>query len=134
MRYKIYLYKIYLRLDVLMMSILDKQNLNAEEKKKKLEVIKILGEFLRKPNSKTRDVVPTWDRERDDNAFSWLGWTVVNGTAEDVAALISSKQPFDPLLGMINRTRLLSMNIKLSYGGVMRKNGQMKKVKSTMKK
>ena len=117
-----------------MMSILDKENLNPEQKEKKLEVIKILGEFLRKPNSKTRDVVPTWDRERDDNAFSWLGWTVVNGTAEDVAALISSKQPFDPLLGMINRTRLLPMNIKLSYGGVMRKNGQMKKVKSTMKK
>ena len=67
------------------------------------EVIKILGEFLRKPNMFTnsgRDVVPTWDRERDDNAFSWLGWTVVNGTAEDVAALISSRQPFDPLLGI----------------------------------
>ena len=126
------LYKIYLRLDVLMMSILNKQNLNKKQKENKLEVIKILGEFLRKPNN--GEVVPTWDRERDDNAFSWLGWTVVNGTAEDVAALISSKQPFDPLLGMINRTRLLPMNIKLSYGGVMRKNGQMKKVKSTMKK
>ena len=94
------LYKIYLRLDVLMMSILNKQNLNKKQKENKLEVIKILGEFLRKPNSQTGVVVPTWDRERDDNAFSWLGWTVVNGTAEDVAALISSKQPFDPLLGM----------------------------------
>ena len=92
----------YFRLDVLMMLILDKENLNDEQKKNKLEVIKILGEFLRKPNMFTnsgRDVVPTWDRERDDNAFSWLGWTVVNGTAEDVAALIESRQPFDPLLG-----------------------------------
>ena len=96
--------KMNCRLDVLMMSILDKENLNDEQKKNKLEVIKILGEFLRKPNmfvNSGRDVVPTWDRERDDNAFSWLGWTVVNGTAEDVAALISSKQPFDPLLGKV---------------------------------
>jgi len=84
----------FLRLDVLMMSILDKENLDDKRKEKKLKVIEILGEFLRKPNS-----VPTWDRERDDNAFSWLGWTVVNGTAEDVAALIASRQPFDPLLG-----------------------------------
>ena len=86
----------YFRLDVLMMSILDKENLTGERKENKLKVIKILGEFLRKSESLT------WDRERDDNAFSWLGWTVVNGTAEDVAALISSKQPFDPLLGIID--------------------------------
>ena len=99
----------FLRLDVLMMSILDKENLTGERKEKKLKVIKILGEFLRKPtkiytNSEgLKEVfVPTWDRERDDNAFSWLGWTVVNGTADDVAALIESKQPFDPLLGMID--------------------------------
>ena len=84
----------FLRLDVLMMSILDKENLTGERKKNKLKVIEILGGFLRKSNC------PTWDRERDDNAFSWLGWTVVNGTAEDVAALIASKQPFDPLLGL----------------------------------
>ena len=78
-----------------MMSILDKENLDDQQKKNKLEVIKILGNSLKESNS------PTWDRERDDNAFSWLGWTVVNGTAEDVAALIESKQPFDPLLGKI---------------------------------
>ena len=94
-------YKLCSRLDVLMMSILDKQNLTGKEKENKLEVIKILGKHLRKPNSEGL-VVPTWDRERDDNAFSWLGWTVVNGTADDVAALIESKQPFDPLLGMID--------------------------------
>ena len=40
------------------------------------------------------------DRESDDNSLTWLGWTVVNGSAEDVAALISSRQPFDPLLGI----------------------------------
>ena len=91
-------HKLCSRLDVLMMSILDKQNLTGEQQKNKLEVIKILGEHLRKPNSEGL-IVPTWDRERDDNAFSWLGWTVVNGTAEDVAALIASTQPFDPLLG-----------------------------------
>ena len=79
-----------------MMSILDKENLTGERKQNKLKVIEILGGFLRKSNC------PTWDRERDDNAFSWLGWTVVNGTAEDVAALIASTQPFDPLLGKTN--------------------------------
>ena len=82
-----------------MMSILDKENLTEEQLTNKHKVIKILGEFLRKKNSDGL-VVPTWDREREDNAFSWLGWTVVNGTAEDVKALIESKQPFDPLLGM----------------------------------
>ena len=82
-----------------MMSILDKENLTDEAKENKLEVIKILGEFLRKPNNENLRI-PTWDREIDDNGFSWLGWTVVNGTADDVAALIESKQPFDPLLGM----------------------------------
>ena len=110
----------YFRLDVLMMSILDKENLTGERKENKLKVIKILGEFLRESNSPTvvpkieqpnmeqpnieqlKSNSPTWDRERDDNAFSWLGWTVVNGTAEDVAALISSRQPFDPLLGMVD--------------------------------
>merc|ERR1712180_558538 len=91
------------RLDVLMNSILDKEKLpeESDQKKKKLEVIKILGEFLRKPNSETKLTVPTWDREIDDNGFSWLGWTVVNGSADDVAALISSKQPYDPLLAIL---------------------------------
>ena len=92
------------RVDVLMLSILDKQQLTAKQLKKKHKVIKMLGEFLRKPNSEGL-VVPTWDREMDprdiDNGFSWLGWTVMNGTADDVAALIRSKQPYDPLLGKI---------------------------------
>ena len=103
-----------------MMAILDKQQLTGEQLKKKHEVIKILGEFLRKPNSEGL-VVPTWDREMtergegydsygksydkgfklNDNGFSWLGWTVINGTANDVAALVRSKQPFDPLLGKL---------------------------------
>ena len=82
-----------------MMSILDKEKLTGKELENKLEVIKILGQFLKKSNGKGLRV-PTWDREIDDNGFSWLGWTVVNGTAHDIAALIASKQPFDPLLGM----------------------------------
>ena len=84
------------------MAILDKEKLAPEQQKKKLEVIQILGEFLRKPNNE--GIVPTWDRERDDNAFSWLGWTVVNRSAEDVAALIKSRQPYDPLLGKSHTT------------------------------
>ena len=87
-----------------MMAILDKENLNKEQRDKKLEVIKILGEFLRTPNNEGL-IVPTWDREIDDNGFSWLGWTVVNGTAEDAAALIASRQPYDPLLGKFLSTR-----------------------------
>ena len=82
-----------------MMSILDKEELTGKQQENKLEVIKILGQFLKKSNSKGLSV-PTWDREIDDNGFSWLGWTVVNGTAHDIAALIKSKQPYDPLLGM----------------------------------
>ena len=87
-----------LRVDVLMMSILDKQQLTDEQLRKKHEVITILGIFLKLPNSDGL-IVPIWDRERDDNSYSWLGWTVMNGTAMDVAALIRSKQPYDPLLG-----------------------------------
>ena len=81
-----------------MMAILDKEKLTGQQQKNKLEVITILGKFLKNTGSNGLSV-PTWDRELDDNGFSWLGWTVVNGTAEDVAALIKSKQPFDPLLG-----------------------------------
>ena len=40
------------------------------------------------------------DRElENDNGFSRLGSTVMNGTADDVVALIRSKEPYDPLLG-----------------------------------
>ena len=81
-----------------MMSILDKEKLTGKQQENKLEVIQILGEFLKQSNSNGLRV-PTWDREIDDNGFSWLGWTVVNGTAHDIAALIKSKQPYDPLLG-----------------------------------
>ena len=91
-----------LRLDVLMMSILDKEQLDEEKKRKKHEVITILGQFLKRSNSNGLSVA-TWDREIDDNGFSWLGWTVVNGAAEDVAALIRSKQPYDPLLGKFSK-------------------------------
>ena len=94
-----------------MMSILDKEKLNGEQQENKLEVIKILGQFLKKSNSKGLSV-PTWDREIDDNGFSWLGWTVVNGTAHDIAALIKSKQPYDPLLGML----MAHKNFELYYG------------------
>ena len=80
------------------MSILDQNQLSESQKRNKLEVITILGKFLKQPNNEGLHV-PTWDREIDDNGFSWLGWTVVNGSAEDVAALIKSKQPYDPLLG-----------------------------------
>ena len=89
----------HLRMDVLMMSVLDKEKLTGEQQKKKLEVITILGKFLKKSNRGYS--VPTWDREIEDDGFSWLGWTVVNGTAADIAALIKSKQPYDPLLGWL---------------------------------
>ena len=82
-----------------MMSILDKEKLTGKQQENKLEVIKILGEFLKQSNSNGL-LVPTWDREIDDiNGISWLGWTVINGTAHDIAALIKSRQPYDPLLG-----------------------------------
>ena len=88
-----------------MMSILDKEQLDEEQQKNKLEVITILGKFLKRSNKDGLSVA-TWDREIDDNGFSWLGWTVVNGTADDVAALIRSKQPYDPLLGKSSTTYL----------------------------
>ena len=82
-----------------MMSILDEEKLTGKKQKNKLEVIQILGEFLKQSNSNGL-LVPTWDREIDDiNGISWLGWTVINGTAHDIAALIKSRQPYDPLLG-----------------------------------
>ena len=80
------------------MSILDKQKLTDEKQQNKLKVITILGRFLKEPNESGLSV-PTWDREIAGKCFSWLGWAVVNGTAHDVAALIESKQPYDPLLG-----------------------------------
>ena len=94
-------FKSLLRLDALMLSVLDKEKLTAKQQKNKLEVIRILGRFLKQSNAKGL-IVPTWDREIIGKGFSWLGWTVVNGTADDIAALIESKQPFDPLLGRLS--------------------------------
>ena len=80
-----------------MVSILDKENLTGEALENKLEVIRILGKFLRTDSNGA--CAPTWDREIGKDGFSWLGWTVMNGTAYDVTALIKSQQPYDPLLG-----------------------------------
>ena len=88
-----------------MMSILDKEKLSLQQKENKVEVIKILETFLKQSNSHGFGV-PTSDQEVD--ALSWLGWTVVNGTAHDVKNLINSKLPVDPLMGM-------SQTIQLRY-------------------
>ena len=76
-----------------MMSILDKKELSAKKKENKAEVIQILKTILKQSNSNGLDV-STLD------VSTWLGWTVVNGTAHDVKDLISSKLPPDPLMGM----------------------------------
>ena len=80
-----------------MMSILDKEKPSAEQKKNKVEVIKILKTLLKQSNSNGLND-STSHRELD--GLSWLGWTVANGTAHDVKDLISSKLPPDPLMGM----------------------------------
>ena len=79
------------------MSILDEQTLSLEQRENKFEVTKILETLLRQSNSEGLSV-PTSDQELD--GISWLGWTVVNGTAHDVKDLIRSKLPVDPLMGM----------------------------------
>ena len=78
-----------------MISILEKKELSTKQNENKAEVIKILETFLRQSNSNGLDVSTL-----DQDGFSWLGWTVVNGTAHDVKDLISSKLPPDPLMGM----------------------------------
>ena len=78
-----------------MMSILNKEELSVKQKENKAEVIKILETFLKQSNSNGLDVSTL-----DQDGFSWLGWTVVNGTAHDVKDSISSKLPPDPLMGM----------------------------------
>ena len=80
-----------------MMSILDKEELITKQNENKAEVIQILEALLKQSNSNGLGVSAS-DRELD--GFSWLGWTVVNGTAHDVKDLISSKLPPDPLMGM----------------------------------
>ena len=81
-----------------MMSTLGKEKLTAKQEENTFEVMKILETFLKKSNS--AGLSDTSDRETDYNNLTWLGWTVVNGTANDVAALIKSKLTDDPLLGM----------------------------------
>ena len=95
-----------------MMTILDKEILSDEQKENKLEVIKILETFLKQSNSEGLKVETSGriairnmskkktKQEEDEENFSWFGWTVVNGSAHDVATLIRSKLPFDPLMGM----------------------------------
>ena len=92
-----------------MMSILNKENLSLQQKENKVEVIRILETFLKQSNSKELSV-PTSDQEVD--GFSWLGWTVVNGTTHDVKDLISSKLPPDPLMGMSKPKQYKIRNIK----------------------
>ena len=82
-----------------MLSILDEDELTGERQKNKLEVITILGCFLRQ-SEKFKLGSNIWNRELRNGGYSWLGWTVVHGKADDVIALIKSKQPYDPLLGM----------------------------------
>ena len=92
-----------------MMSIIDKEELSEEQQQNKAEVIQILETLLRQPNSKELSF-PTSDQELD--GISWLGWTVVNGTAHDVEDLISSKLPPDPLMGMSERKQYRIRSIK----------------------
>ena len=92
-----------------MTSILDKEELNAKQNENKAEVIQILETFLKQSNSNGLDV-STFHRELD--GLSWLGWTVVNGTARDVKDLISSKLPPDPLMGMSERKQYRIRSIK----------------------
>ena len=80
-----------------MMSIMDKKKLSLEQKENKVEVIKILEKFLKQSNSKGLRLSTSYQKI---GRLSWLGWTVVNGTAHDVKDLISSKLPVDPLMGM----------------------------------
>ena len=86
-----------------MMSIIDKEELSTQQNENKAEVIQILETFLKQSNSNGLDV-SRLDQEFD--GFSWLGWTVVYGTAHDVKDLISSKLPPDPLMGMSEPKKL----------------------------
>ena len=95
-----------------MMSILDKEELSSKKKENKAEVIQILETFLKQSNSNGLGV-STSDRELD--GFSWLGWTVANGTAHEVEDLIRSKLPVDPLIGM-SEPKQLSNCKNLTYG------------------
>ena len=96
-----------------MMSIIDKEELSEEQKQNKAEVIQILETLLRQPNSKELSF-PTSDQELD--GISWLGWTVVNGTAHDVKDLINSKLPPDPLMGKSERKQYkLKYKIRYQY-------------------
>ena len=92
-----------------MMSILDKEELRTKQNENKAEIIQILETFLKQSNSNGLDV-STLD------VSTWLGWTVVNGTAHEVEDLIRSKLPLDPLIGM-SEPKQLSNCKNLTYGG-----------------
>ena len=92
-----------------MMSLLDEEKLDAKQIENKLEVIQILKCFLKQSNIMGFSVSIS-DQEQlkeinDTKHFSWLGWTIANGPADDVASLIKSKLPDDPLLGLYNLCR-----------------------------
>lgn len=93
----IVIYHVTFRLDVLMMSILDEGILTDQQKKHKLEIITILGHFLRQANSE-KLCKPIWNREVENGGYSWLGWTVIHGNTDEIVTIIKSRQPYDPLL------------------------------------
>ena len=82
-----------------MLLIPDENMLTVQQKEYKLEVILILDEALKQSNIDGLSARQCDDQIQCDD-ITWLGWTVVNGTAEDVATLIESKLPLNPLLGM----------------------------------
>ena len=66
----------------------------SQKQKNKHEVIEILKTLLKQSNSKgLSSSVDLMD-------ITWLEWTIVNGTAQEVAILIESRLPPDPLTGM----------------------------------
>ena len=82
-------------------------------KKKEREEIEKMEDFLRQSKS------VGGDREVPNGGFSWFGWTVLHGTTEDIVAIIKSKQPYDPLLGMFDLNKLFqfifSITLKNTY-------------------
>ena len=82
-----------------MLLIPDENMLTVQQKEYKLEVILILDEALKKSNIDGLSARQCDDQIQCDD-ITWLGWTVVNGTTKDVASLINSRLPPDPLLGM----------------------------------
>ena len=82
-----------------MLSMLDNKTLTEQQLRCKDEVISILEEALKQSNIAGLSA-RKFDGQMQCDEITWLGWTVVNGTAEDVAFLINSRLPPNPLLGM----------------------------------